>query len=84
MTTATKRVKDIRKEGETALKSVSKAAEKELQDAGKATRRQARKVARHAGRMEHKAVGYIKDKPYAALGIAAGVGVIAGALLARR
>lgn len=84
MTTATKRIENIRKEGETALKSVSKAAEKELQEAAKTSRRQARKVARRAGRMEHKAVGYIKDKPYAALGIAAGVGVLAGALLARR
>lgn len=83
-TSASKRVKTIRKEGEKTLKSVSRAAEKELESAAKTTRRQARKVARRAGKIEEQAVGYVKDNPYAALGIAAGIGVIAGALLARR
>lgn len=83
-TTTSKRVENIRKEGEKTLKSVSRAAEKELESAAKTTRRQARKVARRAGKIEDQAVGYVKDNPYASLGIAAGIGVIAGALLARR
>lgn len=83
-TSASKHVENIRKEGEKTLKSVSRAAEKELESAAKTTRRQARKVARRAGKIEDQAVGYVKDNPYASLGIAAGIGVIAGALLARR
>ncbi|MFN3834974.1 MAG: YqjD family protein [Glycocaulis sp.] len=83
-TSASKRVDDIRKEGEKTIKSVSRAAEKELESAAKTTRRQARKVAKRAGKIEDQATGYVKDNPYAALGIAAGIGVIAGALLARR
>ncbi|AZU04735.1 putative transmembrane protein [Glycocaulis alkaliphilus] len=83
-TSASKRVEDIRKEGEKTLKSVSRAAEKELESAAKTTRRQARKVARRAGKIEDQAVGYVKDNPYTSLGVAAGVGMLAGALLARR
>lgn len=83
-TSASKRVENIRKEGEKTLKSVSKAAERELHDAAKTTRRQARRVAKRAGKIEDQAVGYIKDNPYASLGIAAGVGALAGVLLARR
>lgn len=83
-TSASQRVENIRKEGEKTLKSVSKAAERELHDAAKTTRRQARRVAKRAGKIEDQAVGYVRDNPYASLGIAAGIGVIAGALLARR
>lgn len=83
-TSASERVENIRKEGEKTLRSVSKAAEREFHDAAKTTRRQARRVARRAGKMEDQALGYVRDNPYAALGIAAGIGAIAGALLARR
>lgn len=82
-TSASQHVENFRKEGEKALKSVGKAAEHELHDAAKATRRQGRRLARRAGRIEHQAIGYVQDNPYAALGIAAGLGAIAGMLLAR-
>lgn len=83
-TSASKRVEEIRKEGEKTLKSVSRAAEKELESAAKTTRRQARRVAKRAGKIEDQAIGYVRDNPYASLGIAAGIGAIAGVLLARR
>jgi ElaB/YqjD/DUF883 family membrane-anchored ribosome-binding protein len=83
-TSASQRVSNIKKEGEKTLKSVSKAAEKELHNAAKTTRRQARRVARRAGNIEDEALAYVKDNPYAALGIAAGIGALAGVLLARR
>lgn len=83
-TSASKRVEEIRKEGEKTLKSVSRAAEKELESAAKTTRRQARRVAKRAGKIEDQAIGYVRDNPYVSLGIAAGIGAIAGALLARR
>lgn len=83
-TSASQRVENIRKEGEKTLKSVSKAAEKEIHDAAKSTRRQARRFMKRAGKIEDQASGYIKDNPYTSLGVAAGVGILAGALLARR
>ncbi|KPP81819.1 MAG: hypothetical protein HLUCCA04_08420 [Oceanicaulis sp. HLUCCA04] len=83
-TSASQHVENFRKEGEKTLKSVGKAAEREFHDAAKATRRQGRKVARRAGKMEDEALSYVKDNPYMSLGIAAGIGVLAGVWLARR
>jgi len=83
-TSASQLVENFRKEGEKTLKSVSKAAEHELHDAARTTRRQGRRIARRAGKMEDQAIGYVRDNPYAALGIAAGLGAIAGMLFARR
>jgi ElaB/YqjD/DUF883 family membrane-anchored ribosome-binding protein len=83
-TTTSKRVENIRKEGEKTLKSVGKAAEKEFDHVARTTRRQARQVARRAGHIEDQAIAYVKEHPYAAIGIAAGLGAIAAVLLTRR
>jgi ElaB/YqjD/DUF883 family membrane-anchored ribosome-binding protein len=82
--TASKRASNIRKEGEKTLKSVGKAAEKEFENVAKTTRRQARRVARRAENIEDQAIAYVKENPYAAIGIAAGLGAIAAVLLTRR
>lgn len=83
-TTASKRASNIKAEGEKAVKSVAKAAEKEFDQAAKTTRRQVRKVAKRAENIEDQAIAYVKDNPYAAIGIAAGIGALAAILLTRR
>ena len=83
-TTARQRAQNIRKEGEKAVRSVGKAAGKEAEHVAKATRGTRRQVAKRAENIEDQAVAYVREKPYAAIGIAAGLGALAAIFLTRR